>query len=82
MAATLPILLWGAATALRYSAVRHSSFKARLTEKDLLAQIKTRDELTGRWYQFKSGRLKSRAGVHPSAQVCLTFRTAEIGAKC
>ena len=81
MAATLPILLWGAATALRYSAVRHSSFKARLAEKDLLAQIKTRDELTGRWYQFKSGRLKSRAGVHPSAQVCLTFRTAEIGAK-
>ena len=81
MAATLPILLWGAATALRYSAVRHLSFKARLAEKDLLAQIKTRDELTGRWYQFKSGRLKSRAGVHPSAQVCLTFRTAEIGAK-
>ena len=81
MAVTLPILLWGAATALRYSAVRHSSFKARLAEKDLLAQIKTRDELTGRWYQFKSGRLKSRAGVHPSAQVCLTFRTAEIGAK-
>ncbi len=81
MAATLPILLWGAATALRYSAVRHPSFKARLAEKDLLAQIKTRDELTGRWYQFKSGRLKSRAGVHPSAQVCLTFRTAEIGAK-
>ena len=81
MAATLPILLWGAATALRYSAVRHPSFKARLVEKDLLAQIKTRDELTGRWYQFKSGRLKSRAGVHPSAQVCLTFRTVEIGAK-
>ncbi|MGE4648082.1 MAG: molybdopterin-dependent oxidoreductase, partial [Arenicellales bacterium] len=50
-------------------------------EKDVLAQIKTQDELSGRWYRFKNGRLKSQAGVHPSAQVCLTFRTAEIGAK-
>ena len=50
-------------------------------EKDVLAQIKTQDELSGRWYRFKNGRLKSRAGVHPSAQVCLTFRTAEIAAK-
>jgi hypothetical protein len=76
-----PILLWGVATALRYSALRYPSFKTRLMEKDVLAQIKTQDELSGRWYRFKNGRLKSRAGVHPSAQVCLTFRTAEIGAK-
>ena len=81
MSGRFPILLWGVATALRYSALRYPSFKTRLMEKDVLAQIKTQDELSGRWYRFKNGRLKSRAGVHPSAQVCLTFRTAEIGAK-
>ena len=81
MSARLPILLWGIATALRYTAARHPVFKSRLAEKDLLAQIRTRDGSVGRWYQFKDGRLKSRSGIHPTAEFALTFRTAETGAK-
>ena len=81
MSARLPILLWGIATALRYTAARHPVFKSRLAEKDLLAQIRTRDGSVGRWYQFKDGRLKSRSGIHPTAEFALTFRTADTGAK-
>ena len=81
MSGTLPILLWGIATALRYTAARHLVFKSRLGEKDLLAQIRTRDGSVGRWYQFKGGRLKSRSGIHPAAEISLTFRTAETGAR-
>ncbi len=50
MSAPLPMLLWGIAIALRYTAARHPSFKRRMSEKELVAQIKTRDGLTGRWY--------------------------------
>ena len=64
MSAPLPMLLWGVAIALRYTSARHPSFKERLSEKELIAQIKTRDGTTGRWYQLRNGRLKSRAGVH------------------
>ena len=80
MSAPLPMLLWGIAIALRYSAARYPSFKRRLSEKELIAQIKTRDGLTGRWYQFRNGRLRSRAGVHRDAAVSLTFKSTEIGA--
>jgi len=80
MSAPLPMLLWGVAIALRYTSARHPSFKGRLSEKKLIAQIKTRDGTTGRWYQFRNGRLKSRAGVHREAEICLTFKSAEVGA--
>ena len=30
---------------------------------------------------FRSGQLKSRAGVHREAEICLTFKSAEVGAK-
>ena len=81
MSAPLPMLLWGVAIALRYTSARHPSFKGRLSEKELIAQIKTRDGTTGRWYQFRNGRLKSRAGVHREAEICLTFKSAAVGAK-
>ncbi|MDP7523740.1 MAG: molybdopterin-dependent oxidoreductase [Arenicellales bacterium] len=81
MSAPLPMLLWGVAIALRYTSARHPSFKERLSEKELIAQIKTRDGTTGRWYQFRNGRLKSRAGVHREAEISLTFKSAEVGEK-
>jgi len=81
MSAPLPMLLWGVAIALRYTAARHPSFKDRLSEKELIAQIKTRDGTIGRWYQFRNGRLKSRAGVHREAEIYLEFKSAEVGEK-
>ena len=76
----LPALLWGIGAALRYTALTRPSFKSRLSEMNLIAQIKTRDESVGRWYQFKDGRLKTRAGIHADAEISLIFKTAKIGA--
>ena len=75
----LPALLWGVGAALRFTALRHPAYKARLSEVNLIAQIKTRDESVGRWYQLENGRLKTRAGIHADAEISLVFKTAKIG---
>ena len=42
------IILWGMAQLLAYAAWRHPAFRARLKERNLLAQLKARDEEIGR----------------------------------
>ncbi len=46
-----------------------------------MAQLRTRNGKVGRWYQFKDGKVISRSGIHPDAEVVLTFKDARIGAK-
>jgi len=43
------VILWGLAQALKLAAWRHPAFRDRLKERNLVAQIKARDEETGRW---------------------------------
>src|SRR5438128_693049 len=42
------IILWGMAQLLVYAAWRHPAFRARLKERNLVAQLKARDEKIGR----------------------------------
>ena len=42
------IILWGMAQLLRYAAWRYPAFRARLKERNLVAQLKARDEEIGR----------------------------------
>ena len=37
------LILWGLAQSLKYAAWRHPVFRARLKERNLIAQIKARD---------------------------------------
>ncbi len=52
----LSLILFGLAQLLKLQAFRHAAFRARLKERDLVAQIMARDEETGRWFQFKDGQ--------------------------
>lgn len=74
-------VLFGLAQALKLAAWRHPSFRARLKERNLVAQLKARDEEMGRWYQIANGRISSRKGLHPNPDVTLAFKTAADGAR-
>src|SRR6202162_4776460 len=73
-------ILWGLAQALKLAARRHPAFAERLKERDLVAQIKARDEETGRWYEVCGGCITTRAGEHAKTHVTLAFKNAAIGA--
>ena len=72
-------LLWGLALLLKYKAWRHPAFRARLRERNLVAQIKARDEEAGRWFKVTNGVVTSGAGLHPSPDVVLAFKNAALG---
>ncbi len=76
----LPIILFGAAQLLKHAARRHPEFKARVKEHNLVAQIMTRDEEIGRWYEFNNGVITTGAGLHAKPDIKLMFKNAKIGA--
>ena len=51
-----PVILFGAAQLLKMAARRHADFKARVKERNFVAQIMTRDEEIGRWYRVPGRR--------------------------
>ena len=75
------LTLWGLAQLLRYAAWRYPVFRARLRERNLVAQIKARDEEIGRWYAIRNGRINSGAGMRADADVTLAFKNATLGAE-
>jgi molybdopterin guanine dinucleotide-containing S/N-oxide reductase-like protein len=75
------LILLGLAQLFRLAALADPSFRARLKEKNLAAQIRTRDGKVGRVFLFEGGRVRSRAGLHAHPDVTLTFDTAALGAR-
>ena len=74
------VILWGLAQLLKYAAWRFPAFRARLKERNLVAQIKARDEEIGRWYAIRDGKVTSGSGLHADADVTLAFKNARLGA--
>jgi len=73
------LILFSLAQLLRYTAWRHPVFRARLKERNLVAQIRARDEEIGRWFAIRDGRVASGAGARPDADVTLAFKNAALG---
>ena len=74
------LILWGLAQLLKYAAWRYPAFRARLKERNLVAQFKARDEEIGRWYAIRDGKVTSGSGLRADADVTLAFKTARLGA--
>ena len=72
---TVDLLLFGLDKLIKYTAFRYPEYRKHLGEKNLTAQIKVADADKGRYFIFKDGRLKSKSGLHPNPDVCLTFKT-------
>ncbi len=74
-------VLWGLAQLMKRAARRHPSFRERLAERNLVAQIKARDEEVGRWFELRNGALRSGAGLHANPDITLAFKNAALGAE-
>ncbi len=72
--------LWGFAQLMRVQALLHAKFRARLCERNLIAQIKARDEDVGRWFELRDGKLRTGAGLHKAPDMTLAFKNAALGA--
>src|SRR6202790_1141093 len=77
----LSLILFGLAQLLKLKAFRHAAFRARLKQRNMVAQIMARDEETGRWFAIKDGTITSGAGLHPNPDIKLMFKNAAWGAK-
>src|SRR3981081_4775296 len=74
------VILWGMAQLLKFAAWRYPVFKARRKERNLVAQLKARDEEIGRWYAIRDGKLTSGHGLRADPDVTLAFKNAALGA--
>jgi trimethylamine-N-oxide reductase (cytochrome c) len=74
-------ILLGFSQVLKFSARRYPEFRARVAERDLVAQMVARDEEVGRWYELRGGKVRSRKGMHPNPDVTLAFKNARLGAQ-
>src|SRR5215813_2652739 len=73
-------VLWGFAQLMKLQARRHEKFRNRLRERNLVAQIKARDEEVGRWFQLRNGIVRSGAGFHKAPDITLAFKDAALAA--
>ena len=74
------IILLALPVVLKFTARRHPAFAARLKQRNLIAQIKARDERIGRWISIRDGKISSGRGMHAKPDVTLSFKNATIGA--
>src|SRR5689334_15868727 len=79
--AKLSLILSGLSVMLKYKARRHAAFRKRLKERNFVAQIMTRDEEIGRWFEFKDGTVRSQRGLHAKPDCKLMFKNAAVGAE-
>ena len=77
----LSLILFGLAQMLKVQARRHKAFRARLRERNFVAQIMARDEECGRWFEFRDGKVRSRSGLHAKPDCKLMFKNAATGAR-
>ena len=75
----LSVILFALTLMLRYVRWRHPHFAARLKERNLVAQIKARDEGTARWIEIRDGNITSGAGMHAKPDITLSFKNAALG---
>ena len=79
--ARFSIILFGLEKLMKFTAMRHPSFKNRLKEKNLTAQIKIKDNSQGRFFTFKDGRVTSKRGIHPSPDIAIIYKNAPLAAR-
>ncbi|MCC6532993.1 MAG: molybdopterin-dependent oxidoreductase [Burkholderiales bacterium] len=81
MTVRVSTLLIGLYAAMRYCAWRYPHYRDQLAERDLIAQIRVREDDSGRWYEVRAGRVRSRSGIHPNPDVTLSYETAAVAAQ-
>jgi molybdopterin guanine dinucleotide-containing S/N-oxide reductase-like protein len=74
-------LLIGLEKMMKLTAFRHTSFKKRIAEKNLIVQIKIADNSSGRYYLFNNGKISSKSGIHAKPDVAVFFKDYKTATK-
>ena len=74
----LSLILFGLHIVLKYTAWRYPAFAKRLKEQNMSAQIKTWDNTVGRCFTFQDGKITSKSGINPDADICMSFKTESL----
>jgi trimethylamine-N-oxide reductase (cytochrome c) len=77
----LALVLFAIVQVLRIQAMRYPAFRARLKEKNMVAQLKLADNSIGRYIEFRNGRILSKAGIHPKPDVVVFFKNERVALK-
>lgn len=75
------IILFVLSLLFKFNRWRNKEFRERLKEKNFTIQIQDQVGSSGRFITFQDGNVSSGAGMHPSPELRLIFKSAEIGAK-
>ena len=75
------IILAGLPWVLRGAAIIYPEFKAKLEEKDFIAQMKIQDNSKGRWFELKGGKIISKSGIHSNPDATVWFKSESIALK-
>jgi trimethylamine-N-oxide reductase (cytochrome c) len=67
-------VLLGFGVAFRSAALVAPKVREVMGRRDAVIQIRTMNSSVGRSFEFRGGKLKSRAGVHPSPDATLMFK--------
>ncbi|MDB1125302.1 molybdopterin-dependent oxidoreductase [Vibrio algarum] len=70
-------VLWGLTQAIKLLASRDRKFKSLISEKNFSIAMYLRTADIGRTYIFKDGKITSKAGKNPSADIKMVYETAE-----
>lgn len=73
----LKIILRGMAAAMRWGAKNSDKVQDLMSEKNFTVQIRIKGENLGRWFQFKEGKLISKAGRTERPDGTMIFYTPE-----
>ena len=75
------ITTWGMAQLMRLQSRRYAEVHDWLAKENLVAQVKIRDGSQARYYIFQDGKVTSRHGIHPKADVVMSFQDAAVAAR-
>ncbi len=76
--AALRTILFALPHVIRHTARKHHKFADHLLRKNCVVQIKLKDGSVGRYFNFKGGKLRSKAGIHPNPDVKMVFKDLQI----
>ncbi len=72
---SLSVLLWGIPKAMKMAARIYPNYAERLKERDVITQIKLRDEPeVGRWIKLDKGEITTGKGIHENPDVSIVFK--------
>ncbi len=77
----LAFQLFVIAQALKLTARRSASFRERIKQKNMIAQLKLQDDSVARYIEFRNGKIYSKRGLHKKPDVVVFFKNERVARK-